>query len=132
MEVFNKLGVTVAADNIEACHRLKKDSDRTIIKFSKRKDCQQVLKVKKDLKNMSFTDIDLPVGTTLYMNESLCSYYRWLWSSCKKLRHANIIDSFYTVNGTLKVKVNEGDRPRSITHLEDLKNIAPDFNFESK
>ena len=88
LKIFDKLGVPINPNNIEACHRIKKGSDRTIVKFNKRKDCQQIMRVKKDLKNMTFTDIDLPVGTTLYLNESLCSYYRWLWSNCKKLRNA--------------------------------------------
>ena len=131
LKVFDKLGVQISSENIEACHRIKKDSDRTIVKFSKRKDCLQIMKVKKDLRNMSFTDIDLPSGTTLFLNESLCSYYRWLWSNCKKLRNKEIIHSFFTVNGTVKVKVSEGDKPRPITHLDDLKVIAPDFNFEN-
>ena len=129
LKVVKKLGVEVDADNIEACHRIKKDSDRTIVKFSKRKDCQQVMKIKKDLKSMSFTDIDLPTGTKIYINESLCSYYRWLWSNCKKLKNANIIHTFYTVNGTVKVKVSDDGRARNITHMEDLKDIAPDFSF---
>ena len=132
LKFFDKLGVPINPNNIEACHRIKKESDRTIVKFNKRKDCQQIMRVKKDLKNMTFTDIDLPVGTTLYLNESLCSYYRWLRSNCKKLRNANIIHSFFTVNGTVKVKVNEGDKPLTITHLEDLKNIAPGYNFKNK
>ena len=132
LKIFDKLGVPINPNNIEACHRIKKDSDMTIVKFNKRKDCQQVMRVKKDLKNMTFTDIDLPVGATLYLNESLCSYYRWLWSNCKKLRNANIIHSFFIVNGTVKVKVSEGDKPRTIIHLEDLKNIAPGYNFENK
>ena len=132
LNIFDKLGVPINPNNIEACHRIRKDSDRTIVKFNKRKDWQQVMRVKKDLKNMTFTDIDLPVGTTLYLNERLCSYYRWLWSNCKKLRNANIIHSSFIVNGTVKVKVSEGDKPRTITHLEDLKNIAPGYNFENK
>ena len=132
LKFFHKLGVSINPNNIEACHRIKKDSDRTVVKFNKRKEFQQVMRVKKDLKNMTFTDIDLSVGTTLYLNESLCSYYRWLWSNFKKLRNANIIDSFFTVHGTVKVKVSEGDKPRTITHLEDLKNIAPGYNFENK
>ena len=83
------------------------------------------MRVKKDLKNMTFTDIDLPVGTTLYLNENLCSYYRWLWSNCKKLRNANIIHSFFAVNGTVKVKVSEDDKPQT-------SYIAPGYNFENK
>ena len=104
LEVFDKLGVVIKEENVEACHRIKQGSDRTIIKLSRRKDCPQIMKVKRDLRNMDLSETGLPVGTTLFVNESSCSYYRWLWSSCKKLKMSNKIYGFYTVNGTIKVK----------------------------
>ena len=132
LEVFENLGVSVKEDNVEACHRIRKSSDRTIIKFSRRKDCQQIMSVKKDLRNLNPSDIGLPAGTTIFVNESLCSYYRWLWSNCKKLKGSKLIHDFYTVNGTVKVKHHEGDLPCPVTHIEDLKKIAPDFDFSKK
>ena len=36
--IFNKIGVAVKPDDIEACHRLHNDK-KTIVKFSKRKVC---------------------------------------------------------------------------------------------
>ena len=56
--IFQKIGCEITSDNIEACHRLK-NKDRVIIKFSRRKDCQHVLSVKKDLKNLDLTDLDI-------------------------------------------------------------------------
>ena len=132
LEVFHKLGSSVNEENVEACHRIKQGSDKVIIKFSRRKDCQQVMKVKRDLRNMDCTELDLPAGTTLYLNESLCSYYRWLWSNCKKLRNDKLIYSFYTVNGTVKIKQHEEDMPYPVTHIEDLKKIFPDYDFTKK
>ena len=49
LEVFDKLGVVIKEENVEACHRIKQSSDRTIIKLSRRKDCLQIMKVKRDL-----------------------------------------------------------------------------------
>ena len=132
LEVFDKLGVVIKEENVEACHRIKQGSDRTIIKLSRRKDCQQIMKVKRDLRNMDLSETGLPVGTTLFVNESLCSYYRWLWSSCKKLKMSNKIYGFYTVNGTIKVKHHEGDLPVPITHIEDLKKLVPGYDFSKK
>ena len=43
--IFNRTGVAVKPDDIEACHRLYNDK-KAIVKFSKRKVCQQVLRVK--------------------------------------------------------------------------------------
>ena len=100
--MVKKLGVEVDADNIEACHRIKKDSDRTIVKFSKRKDCQQVMKIKKDLKNMSFTDIDLPTGTKIYINESLCYIIVGCGRTAKKKKMRTSFIHFITLMGHSK------------------------------
>ena len=39
----------------------------TIVKFSKRKVCQQVLRVKKELKNIDPSGFDFPEGTPMSM-----------------------------------------------------------------
>ena len=131
VKVFDKLGCNVKENCIEACHRIKKGSDKTIVKFSKRKDCQQIMSVKKDLRNMDLTSLEFPEGTTLFFNESLCSYYRWLWSICKRLKNKHWIYSFYTVNGNVKVKMEEGGESTNITHIEDLKNLLPDVDLKN-
>ena len=41
-KVFNSIDFDTGEDRIKACHRLT-ISDRTIVKFSRRKDCQQVV-----------------------------------------------------------------------------------------
>ena len=74
--ILHHIGVNISEDKIEACHRLGKNSDRIIVKFSSRKDCQHTMRVKEDLKDLDATDLDLPAGTKLYINESLCPYYR--------------------------------------------------------
>ena len=37
LSIFKKIGSEVSPRDIEACHRLKKDNDRVIVKFSQRK-----------------------------------------------------------------------------------------------
>ena len=76
--ILHQIGVNISEDKIEACHRLGKNSDRIIVKFSSRKDCQHTMRVKEDLKDLDATDLDLPAGTKLYINDSLCPYYRGL------------------------------------------------------
>ena len=49
IQVFEKVGCNIDSSNIEACHRITKKNDRVIVKFSRRKDCQRVLSVKKNL-----------------------------------------------------------------------------------
>ena len=63
--------------DIQACHRLK-DNDRVIAKFGTRKDSLQVLRVKKDLQSLDPSELDRPEGTRIFINESLCAYYRGL------------------------------------------------------
>ena len=68
--MFDRLGVPINPNNIEVCHKIKKDFDRTIVKFKQEKGLPTGNESKKGPENMTFTDIDLPVGTTLYLNES--------------------------------------------------------------
>ena len=41
--VLQHIGAGITGKGIEACHRLNKQSDRTILKFSRRKDCEYVM-----------------------------------------------------------------------------------------
>ena len=56
-----------------------------MVKFTRRKDYKQVLQVKKDLNDITADDLDLPRGTKIFLNQSLCPYYRILWSKTKRL-----------------------------------------------
>ena len=123
--VLQHIGVGITGEGIEACHRLNKQSDRTIVKFSRRKDCEHVMRKKSELRKLKPSELDLPNGTKLYINESLCPYYRGLWNQCKKLWNKQGIFSFFTVNGS----VRENGPYNIITHIDDLKDIFPDEDF---
>ena len=43
------------------------------------------MRVKKDLNDLNTTDLDLQAGSKLYINNSLCPYFRGLWNETKKL-----------------------------------------------
>ena len=43
-KIADKVGVKINDRDIESCHRVDNDG-RTIVKFSHRKDCQQLMKV---------------------------------------------------------------------------------------
>ena len=60
VNIYEKLGCNIPSNRIEACHRVSKKSATVIVKISRRKDCQQVLAVKKDLRKIKMVDVDLP------------------------------------------------------------------------
>ena len=91
-----------------------------IVKFSRRKDCQQLLAVKKDLRKLKMEDVGLPGQNKLFINKNLCPYYKVLWSKSKKLHSLGKINSFFISGDTIKIKVNENSLPLSITHVDDF------------
>ena len=79
------MSCSIPPNRIEACHRVSKKSATAIVKFSHRKDCQQVLSVKKDQCKVKMEDVDLPGHNKLFINRNLCPYYKVLSSKSKKL-----------------------------------------------
>ena len=75
-KVFDKLGVQVEGKDTQVCHHLK-GNNRVIVKFSNKKDSLQIFCVKKDLKSLDLTELDLPERTKSFINETLCLL---LWS----------------------------------------------------
>ena len=122
-KIMDKAGVKINDKDIESCHRVDR-LGRTIVKFSHRKDCQQSLKVKKDLSELNLTDMDLG-NTKIFINQSVCPYYTILWSKSKRLHAMKQIHSYYVSNGTMKVKLEENSRPISITHATDFDKNFP-------
>ena len=120
LSIFQKVGCTIAPEFIDDCHRLGKNNDRVIVKFTRRKDCKQVLQVKKDLKDLTADDLDLPRGTKIIVNQRLCPYCCILWSKTKRLRKMGKINSFFMSGGTVKIKIDENSKPLAVIHLNDL------------
>ena len=77
-EIFDQLNCNLIKNNLEDGHRLK--DDRVIVKFSNRKDCKQALSAKNDLKNINMADLGFEGNGLIYINQSLCFYYKMLWS----------------------------------------------------
>ena len=95
MNIFKKLGCNLSSNNIEACNRVSKKSATVTIMFSRRKDCQQVLAVKKDLRKLKMEDVGLSGQNKLFINKNLCPYYKVLWFKSKKLHSLGKINSFF-------------------------------------
>ena len=80
----------------------------------------RVMNKKKSLKNVNLDGTGLPSTTSLFVNPSLCSYYKYLWSKCKSMRSCKLIYSFWASNGSQRIKLGE-DTVKSVTHKDDLK-----------
>ena len=126
IELLGKIDVSVSSEKIEACHRIGKEGERTIVKFSRRKDCFAVLTAKKGFKSIDLSDIGIK---TVYINESLCGYYKKLWYSCKKLYKNEYIHAFWTSNGTVKIRIHENGKVHAISHETDLSILFPDVDI---
>ena len=97
---------------------IKKNSSRVIVKFSLRKDCEQIISAKKDLKKVKTQDIGLTDNESIFINTSLCPYYRMLWPKCIRLHELGDITNFYISSGTIKVKIIENSSPIAIMHTQ--------------
>ena len=79
----------------------------------------------KDLKEVKMSDIDLTRQSTFYINQSLCPYYRMLWSKTRTMYQKGKIDSFYVSNGNIKIRLQENARPITISHTHDFIKCFP-------
>ena len=128
LEVFSKVGCEILSGDIEACHHLT-NNDRVIVKFLRRKDCDQVLSVKRDLRKVKLKDIGLRGNNSIFINPSLCPYYRMLWSKSKRLLDLGKINNFYVSSGKIKIRIQENSKPLAITHVKDFKKYFADVDL---
>ena len=80
LKIFSETGVTVNSRDVKACHRLNQNTNpkKVIIKLSKRKDVARAMNNKKKLKSLKPQNIGLSSNCKIYINESLCKYYKYL------------------------------------------------------
>ena len=123
LKIFEKVGCPMEGNNIEACHRISKKNEGIIVKFSRRKDCQNVLNKKKEFRKLGMEEIGFLEDNPIFVNQSLCTYYRVLWSKAKRLHSLKRISSFYVSGGTVKIKISENSLPLPITMSMTSKNI---------
>ena len=120
--IFEKLGVVMEPMDIVVFHRLG-ESGRVLVKLLNRKDAQNVLKEKNKLRSINLYDDNTDTNNKrkIFINQSLCPYYRKLYGMVKDLNNEGLIDSFWIVNGTIKIRESSQSRPISVTHESDLQ-----------
>lgn len=139
IEIAKAVNIDIPPNEIEACHRLfqrknQKGPKRTIVRFVNRKLAEKLIKKGKDFsKREVFEKADLT--NKIYINNNLCSYYRFLWGRVKALYGRNAIESFWVFNGSINLRFNDDtDEVLKVTHLNDLIEFFPDHKdlFVSK
>ena len=127
-KIFDKVGMEINQNLIEACHRIGRQGN-TIVKFTRRKDCQHLLKIKKDLSKLTFEEINLARDTKIFVHQSLCACYRVLWSKSKALHKMGLIFGYFVSNGTIKIRKQENGPTVSISHVSDFEKYFPGVNL---
>ena len=79
-----------------------------------------ILRNKKKLRHLSWDDKHKLGSQKIYVNKSLCPAYRKLMGKCNSLLKKGYITSFYTINGKLKINLNEEENAITISHQQDL------------
>ena len=122
--IFKEAGVEVGIRDFHAIHRLKSKST-VIAKLVNRRDVIGILRSKKKVRGLSNeakVNVGIEGNPTIYINESLCPQYRKLFGICNALYKAEKIVSFYSINGSIKVKMFD-DGTTSISHISDMYNL---------
>ena len=116
IEIFSDIDVTINSTDIQACHRLS-DKKRTIVKFANRKSAQKILMKRKELSTID------AYKKKVYINESLCSYYRFLHRKCKQLWKEEKLFQFWVSNGTVRYRLQDRGNFTIVRHINELENV---------
>ena len=133
IEIGKAVNIEISPKEIEACHRLYKSQNqhgpkRTIVRFVNRKLAENLIKKGREFKKRDVFE-KANLSDKIYINNNLCSYYRFLWGKVKSLYNRKAIDSFWVFNGIINLRLN-GDNGEvfKVTHLDDLIESFPDHS----
>ena len=79
LSIFHKIGCTIDATFIDDCYRLGKSNVRVIGKFTRWKNCKQIFKIKKDLRDLNMDDLDFDLNNVRVIG----TFTRW--KNCKQI-----------------------------------------------
>lgn len=118
--------------SIQACHRLSRRNNDVIMKLSHREDRNLLLKNRKQFKDKDMTELGIEKDQGVFINENLCPYFKRLIGMANILKKDNHIFSFWTINGTPRIRIREHDESFVIiTHVTDFEKVFPDLNFNT-
>ena len=53
------------------------------------------------------------------------------WNKYKKLRDKQKVYQYYTINGLIRLRIEESVQAKTITHMVDLQDLFPDIEIDS-
>ena len=109
--------IYVFPDNIEACHRLKKEEFKLKYKLK-----YKILNNEKIIKNKSKELNELKLSDNLYISESMCVGNHGLFSKCRELKKARKIFNTCFFNA-IKVQLNPRGEIHKVFHTEDFATL---------
>ena len=87
--------------------------------------------MKKEIKSLDPTELDLPENTKIFINETLHLYSMSLYSGTNPKNQGQFRKyKFYAIRGLIHVKLEETGPSKIITHMVDLKEYFPDIDIE--
>ena len=126
--VLSLTGTTVKPDDIHVCHRMNKV--KVIIKFKNRKQRNEVMFKRKELKSKTAELRALQFGQSLFINDSMCFENQVLFYKCRKLKNLGRLSAVWFFNNTLSVKIEENSPISKIYHVSDLEKLLKVDNIE--
>ena len=127
----------VEPSDIEACHRLPGQNlnkqgilqpRRTIVRFINRKNAEKLQRQKKILKSKSNELRDCGLINRIYINNSLCPYYRMILGKVIKLQKQGNLFEYWIYNGVINILEEENSDPIKVTHISDIDHLLEDRN----
>ena len=135
LEILRSINVKCLPEDIEAVHRLPSKSiiKPTIVRFNHRKTVEDINANKHKLKDLSSLKMNingLTDESRIYINPSLCKYYKNLQYNCWILKRNGLIREVKTSDeGVIKIKTLNGEHVK-VSHESDLVSRFEDFkNF---
>ena len=85
-ESLSLTGTKVKPDDLDACHRMKK-KDKAIIKFKNRKQRNDMIFKRKEMKSKGDDLLAVQFGQSLFINDSMCFENQVLFYKCWQLKN---------------------------------------------
>ena len=125
IKTFDKLSVATDPSNIQDYHWLKSNGPKkVIIQFTRRENANLIQKKKKKVEgNESLLNW---YHNPVFINDSLCSYYKMLWRKCEKLWSSKSIHALWVTNATLRRRLTTSGHVHVIIRSQDLDELFPE------